>query len=180
MVRLAKAALGVAVLGGLLFSGASAVGATPPAGGTVNVWGTPSLTGKGGSFVLTGAIGDYGKGVKVNSAGKPDSKGSYSELVMTKGTILVDRTQLQAAVNDAQPTDFNDVTCSASIVTSNVPLPIVSGTKAYAGLTGSFTITVTFAFIGPVTKSGTCNTSSNANPVAGYGSIIGSGTVSFG
>jgi hypothetical protein len=178
-MRLAKTALGVAVLGSLLFSGVSAFGATAPAGGTIKVWDTPNGNGSGGTIVITGAIGDYGKTVNVNSAGKNDKKGNYTKLVLKKGTILVNSTQFAAASNNAQPTDFNAVTCSASIIVS-APNPIASGTKAYTGITGSVTITATFAFVGPFTKSGKCNASSNAQPSTFYGSITGSGTVSFG
>jgi len=76
MLRVAKTALGVAILGSLLFSGASAFGATAPAGGTIKVWITPNAGG-GGTAVVTGAIGDYGKTSKINSAG-------YGKLVLKK------------------------------------------------------------------------------------------------
>lgn len=179
MLRVAKTALGAAVLGSLLLGGASAVGAATPVGGTVKVFVTPSNTGKGGGTVLlTGAVGDNGKGVKTNSAGKPDTKGTFNQLVLKKGSILVDLTQLHAATNSAQPTDFNTSTCSGSLVVT-APVPIVSGTKAYAGITGSLTVTETFAFIGPLTKSGQCDTSDNAQPVAQWGTATGSGTVNF-
>jgi hypothetical protein len=163
----------------MLFSGASAFGATAPAGGTIKVWATPSPNGSGGTIVITGAIGDYGKTVDVNAAGKVTKNGNYTKFVLKKGTVLINGTQLQAALQNSQPTDFNIVTCSGSAI-ANAPVPIVSGTKAYAGITGSLTATATFAVVGPLTSSGKCNTSNNANPVAQYVSIAGSGTVSFG
>jgi len=129
--------------------------------------------------VITGAVGDFGKGVKANSAGKADSKGNYTNLVLKKGTILVDSTQLNAVLANAQPTDFNAATCSASL-TASAPVPIVSGTKAYSGITGSVTLNVLFAEIGPRTSNGACDMSNNANPIAQYGSFTGTGTVSFG
>ena len=179
MLRVAKTALGAIVLGSVLLSGASTLAAATPAGGTLKVFITPSTSGKGGgTALLTGAVGDYGKSNKANSAGKPDKNGKYNQLVLKKGTILVDRRQLVAAQNSAQPTDFNSATCSASLAVT-APVPIVSGTKAYAGITGSVTVTETVAFIGPLTKSGQCDTSANANPVAEWGTVLGSGTVSF-
>ena len=177
-MRVAKTALGVAVLGSLLFTGASAFGATAPAGGTIKVWVTPSPNGSGGTIVITGAIGDYGKAFNANSAGKPQKKGAYEQLVLKKGTILLNGQQFNAATNKATPTDYSAVSCSGSIVAS-APVPIVSGTKAYAGITGSLTLTETAAFVGPFTKSGTCNTSGNGNPAAIWGSVTGSGAVSF-
>lgn len=181
-MRAVKTALGVCVLGSLLFDGASAFGATSPVGGVVKVWATPIGNGARGTAVITGAIGDHGTYVDVNAAGKTDKNGNYTKVILKKGTILFDSTQLNAAANaafNAQPSDYNAATCSASIVVS-APNPVVSGTKAYARITGSVTITATIAFIGPLTKSGACNTSSNANPVALYQSIVGSGTVAFG
>ena len=97
---------------------------------------------------------------------------------MKKGTILLNGTQLNAATNDPNtpPTSMNSTNCSATFVVTE-PVPVVSGTKAYAGISGSVNITVSFAFIEPM-KNGKCNF--NANPIAQYGSIAGSGSVSFG
>jgi len=164
-MRIAKTALGVAVLGSLLFSGASAFGATAPAGGTIQVWGTPANNG-GGGVVITGAIADSGKSANANSSGKPTKKGTYKLLTLKKGSILLNTTQLSKDLNNPNtpPTTFNSTTCS---------------TKAYAGISGTANITVTFAIVLPLTK-GKCNTNTNANPIAQYGSVSGTGTVSFG
>lgn len=181
-MRVAKTALGVAVLGSLLFSGASAFGASAPVGGTIKVWLTPANNGGGGgSVVITGAVGDYGKTIRVDSAGKINKKGAFGNLVLKQGTILVDRTQLSAATQAAlnsQPADFNAVTCSAS-QTVSAPVPIVSGTKAYAGISGTVNITETVAVVLPLTN-GKCDPNTNANPVAQYISVTGTGTVGFG
>jgi len=178
MTRVAKTALGMAVMGGLLFGAASAVGAATPAGGTVKIFASPNTSGTGETFVVTGAIADYGKTVRVNSAGKPDKNGVYTQIVGKQGTVLLDGTQFQAALNAAQPTDFDTVTCSGSLVAS-APDRIVSGTKLYSGISGSVDVTGTVAFILPRTKSGQCDLSGNATVVAHWGSITGSGTVSF-
>jgi hypothetical protein len=82
-------------------------------------------------------------------------------------------------MNNAQPTDFDATTCSAS-VNGSAPVQIMSGTELYAGITGSVNITRSFAFIGPFKRNGQCNTSNNANPVAQWMSSTGTGTVSFG
>jgi hypothetical protein len=179
MVRIVKAALGVAVLGSLFLSGASAFGATGPAGGTVQFWGTPNNNG-GGPVVLTGAIADFGKSANANSSGKLIKKGLYTLLILKKGTILLNTTQLGKDLNNnnTPPTTFNSTTCSATFVVTD-PVPIANGTKAYAGISGTANITVNFAIVLPLTK-GKCNTNTNANPIAHYGSIAGTGTVSFG
>lgn len=183
-MRIAKTALGAAILGSLLLGGASAFGATTPSGGTVNFWSTPNINGPGGTILLTGAIGDYGKTISVNAAGKVDSKGNYSEAILKKGTILVNVTQANAAVNAAfSHVVENAATCSAS-TTVTASLPIMSGTKAYAGITGTLTDTISFAAYGPYythgSNKGQCNESNNATPTDQWASDTGAGTVSFG
>jgi len=176
-MRVAKTALGAAVLcGGLLFGGAAAFAQTP-SGGAIQVWATATPNG-GGSVLLTGAIADSGKSANVNSSGKPTKNGSYTLLELKKGTILLNSTQLDTAMNNANPTSFNTTTCSGSLAGTE-PVPIVSGTKAYAGISGTVNVTLTIALILPLTN-GKCDMSTNANPVAQYGSVTGSGTVSLG
>jgi hypothetical protein len=185
MTGVVKAVLGITLLlGGSLFASEAAFGATTPANGAVKVWVTPSITGNRGTIVITGVIGDYGRTVNANASGKPQKKGSYELLVMKRGTILVNAQQFNKATNNAQPTDFSTTSCSGSVVAS-APAPIVSGTKAYSGITGSVTLTITFAFVGPFytsgSKKGQCNTSNNGpNPPGVFATITGTGTVSFG
>jgi hypothetical protein len=173
MVKVGIAA--VTLPAGMLVGGAAAFGQSP--GGAVQVWGTPS-NGGGGPVVVTGAVGDSGQSASVNASGTPNKNGTYKLLTLKKGTILLNTTQLNkdANNNNAPPTSINSTTCSATFVFTD-PVPVVSGTKAYAGISGSINITVSFAIITPM-KSGKCNM--NANPIAQYGSISGSGTVSFG
>ncbi len=168
MTRVLKAAIACFVLmGGLTLASAAASAQSSSSGGSIQVWLTPSLTGNGGKILITGAIADYGvtKGKKAGQA------------VLKKGTIKVNLKQFNAATNAVNPT-INPSNCSTSF-TASAPVPIVSGTGAYAGITGSFTLTAQYAFILPKTKSGSCNTSNNANPISQYGSVSGSGTVSL-
>jgi hypothetical protein len=168
MTRVLKAAIACFVLmGGLTLASAAASAQSSSSGGSIQVWLTPSLTGNGGKILITGAIADYGltKGKKSGQA------------VLKKGTIKVNLKQFNAATNAVNPT-INPSNCSTSF-TASAPVPIVSGTWAYAGITGSFTLTAQYAFILPKTKSGSCNTSNNANPISQYGSVSGSGTVSL-
>ena len=168
MTRVLKAAIACFVLmGGLTLASAAASAQSSSSGGSIQVWLTPSLTGNGGKILITGAIADYGvtKGKKSGQA------------VLKKGTIKVNLKQFNAATNAVNPT-INPSNCSTSF-TASAPVPIVSGTGAYAGITGSFTLTAQYAFILPKTKSGSCNTSNNANPISQYGSVSGSGTMSL-
>jgi hypothetical protein len=69
-------------------------------------------------------------------------------------------------------------TCSGYFPVT-APVPVVKGTKAYKGISGSVSVTLTFAVVIPLQK-GKCNLSnSGPNPSAQYGSIAGTGTVSF-
>ncbi len=177
-MRVAKSALGVAVLcGGLLFGGAAAFGQTR-SGGAIQVWGTPANNGgRGGAFILfTGAVADSGKGTPANASGKPVKKGAFNLVVLKKGTILLDPTQLRAGINNTSPTPFDSTTCSG-VYAATAPVPIVSGTKAYAGISGTANVTLTMAAVLQLTN-GKCDMN-NPNTIAQYGSIVGSGTVSF-
>lgn len=170
MTRIWKATTACSVLVvGLALGSAAASAQSSSSSGNIQVWVTPSLTGNGGGKILiTGAIGDHGITKK--------AKGS-NLAVLKKGTITVNLKQFNAAGNSANPS-VNPSTCSGSF-TYSAPVPIVSGTGAYAGITGSFNLTGQFAFILPKTKSGSCNMSNNANPVSQYASVSGSGTVSL-
>ena len=169
MPRIWKAATACSVLVvGLTLGSAAASAQSSSSSGSIQVWVTPSPNGNsGGKIMITGAIADYGitKGKKSGQA------------VLRKGTITVNLKQFNAATNNVNPT-INPSNCSTSF-TASALVPIVSGTRAYAGITGSFTLTAQYAFILPKTKSGSCNTSNNANPLNQYGSVSGSGTVSL-
>jgi hypothetical protein len=178
VLRVVKAGLALPVLlGGLFFGGEAAFGASP-SGGTIQVWVTPTNNGNGGGKVLiTGVVGDYGKGQNVNSSGQPSKNGSYTKLLLKKGTILVNTTQFNAAENNVNP-PINNSNCSVTFSVS-APIPVVSGTGAYAGITGTVNMTGQFGAVLPKTKSGSCNMSNNSNPLDQYITVSGSGTVSF-
>jgi hypothetical protein len=177
--RAVQVGVGLALATGSLVLAALPSGAAP-AGGPVQVWGTPSPNGGGGSVIFTGAVADRGKAVSATATGKPQKKGTYKLLVMTKGSILVNTTQLNNDANNSniQPNPFNTTTCSG-VFSVTAPVPVVSGTKLYAGINGSVNLTLTFAFVIPL-QSGKCNTSNNGPaPSIQYGSITGTGTVNF-
>jgi hypothetical protein len=178
-MRSVKAALALVVLiGGLLLGGSIALAQTTPAGGAVQIMGVPAMNG-GGHVLVTGAVGDYGQSYSVNKSGQSDQKGNYKLLKLQKGSILINTKQLSAALNNNNvgPTTWNNTTCSGTFAVTE-PVPVVSGTKLYAGATGSLNVTVTFGIVLPLTK-GKCN--QNANPTSGgqVGTISGTGTLSF-
>jgi len=111
-VRAGSAVIGVAaVLGGLLFGGTSAFGASAPAGGSVKVFGIPSLNGSGGTILITGAVGDHGKTLSIDQDGKPDANGNYVKVTLKKGTFEINKTALDAKAKNVSPTG-DLATCS--------------------------------------------------------------------
>jgi len=176
-MRAMKVLLGAVILGGVLFSATAALGASPPMmGGAIQLWVTPSPTGNGGQVLITGVIGDYGKGQNVTAAGKPSKKSPYKDLMLKKGTILINLTKFQQAQNNANPTMYNKSNCSAYLTVS-APAAILSGTGAYKGITGIVTLRAEDAVLLPRTKKGACN--ENGNPVNDYLVVNGTGTVKF-
>jgi hypothetical protein len=178
-MRAVKILLGVVLLCGLLFGATAALGSSAPMmGGAVQFWVTPSPTGNGGQVLITGAIGDYGKAQNVTAAGKAaPKKSAYKDLMLKNGTILINLTKYMQAQNNANPTMYNKINCSAYLSVS-APATIVSGTGAYKGIRGTVTLHAENAALLPKTKKGSCN--ENANPVNDYVAVNGSGTVTFG
>lgn len=181
MTRFVKAvAVGLVLMGGLVFGGNTAYGQTPVSG-TTQLWGNVG-SGKGFNAIFTGAIGDHGVSIPATSQGKPSKKQNtgYRLFVMKKGTIFFNTQQVDAAENNnnTQPTTENNTTCSFTFVVTE-PATIISGTKAYAGITGSISVTISYAAVLPLTN-GKCNPNTNANPTAQEGFVTGIGTVSYG
>jgi len=182
MNRLIKAgAAGLALGGGVLIG--SAAGAATPVSGSTQLWASLGANnGNGFKVIFTGAIGDYGTSVGATANGKPTKKRNpgYRLFILKKGTIFFNTQKIDAAENNnsAPPTTVNATTCSATYVVTE-PATAVSGTKAYAGITGTIDVTISYAFTLPLDK-GKCNMNTNANPSAAIGQVTGTGTVSYG
>lgn len=132
-----------------------------------------------GKILMTGTIGDYGLAVATTAKGKPTKSGSYRDLELKKGTILVNISPFLTAIDKAFPhATFDSATCSLS-VTVSASITIVSGTKAYAGVTGSLTLSGFIAEIGSRAKSGACTTKTSTPPLATSSAFSGSGTVTL-
>jgi hypothetical protein len=149
-----------------------------PAGGSFRVFDVSNGLGSGGTVVLTGAIGDHGHSQSVTKSGTVNQNGAYVKLILSQGTVTLDKTALDNAINrqfkKAVP---NSSTCSLSAAASGV-LPFVSGTGLYAGASGSAHITVAIGFILP-RKNGKCDTANSATPTASQQIVYGTGSVSF-
>jgi hypothetical protein len=174
--KFAAAGIAGAVLlgaGGAAFAGAAS---SAPAGGTIHIFVNVDVKSQTTDpIVITGAIGDYGKGVDVTKSGKVDANGNYVKVTLTKGTFWVNVTALNAKTNKA-PGSFNAATCSFSVSVTS-PIILFKGTGLYKGISGKPKVTQTFGGIGPRLASGACN--ENANPVVFGGAVTGVGKVTF-
>ncbi len=160
-----------------------AAGAAAPVSGQTQLWASlgPS-NGNGFKVIFTGAIGDHGTSVGATANGKPTKKNNpgYRLFILKKGTIFFNTKAIDSAENNnnSAPTTLNSTTCSATFVVTE-PATAISGTKAYAGITGTINVTISYAFTLPL-QNGKCNPNSNANPSAAIGLVTGTGTVSYG
>jgi hypothetical protein len=128
-------------------------------------------------IVITGAITDYGKTTSVDKAGKPDDNGDYEKAVLQKGGFWVDATALNKKLNSVKPT-IDKTHCYFAFKGSG-PTKVFKGTGAYAGISGNVNVDLDFVEIGPRLANGKCNLKESAKPVAQYGNVTGSGTVSY-
>jgi hypothetical protein len=180
-MRGVKAVLGVVMLGGVLFAATTASAMSMPMGGPVHVFVTPSPDGIHGPIVITGAIGDHGQTLTMDKNGKANANGNYVRITLAKGTFEINSTALNAKTKNGQPA-VDKATCSF-LFTGVGPVTLFNGTGLYKGISGTVNITLTFAGIGAVYKTGKhmgqCNMSNNAPTIAQYSSIMGTGTVKY-
>jgi hypothetical protein len=96
--------------------------------------------------IVTGAIGDYGPAVTVFPDGTVDPSHTHDlELKLSRGSFKLSITELDkrfTAVTSHEP--IYPGTCS-DYMTASAPVAIVpgSGTGAYRGISGRFTVTIT-------------------------------------
>jgi hypothetical protein len=161
----------------LLVGAAVADAAGPPAkAGSILIFVTPSEANGDGSIIITGATGDYGKTTSPNKQG-------IARAFLKQGSFEVNLSVLDKRGNNASPALADHSSCSAVFKVSG-PVTILDGTGAYKGISGHATINETVAMIGPRfaagAEKGLCNMTNSANPLAQWGAVTGSGTVSFG
>jgi hypothetical protein len=157
-------------------------GANTPSGGKLSLWANANLTGATSKVVVVGAIADYGVGTSIDKNGKVDPNGAYERIVLKKGSFEADASVLNQNASAAPPDLDNPSTCSFAFSVSG-PLRLSDGKGAYAGISGTLTVTEQFVGIGPRYKTGknkgACNQSNNSRPIAGAGAVSGTGTVAF-
>lgn len=144
----------------------------------VTIW---SVNSDGPDFreVLTGAVGDYGPGVTVFPDGRVDpSHTSQLELNMSRGSFRLNVAELDTRfVQAITHGSYDPATCSVhATFTGDVPVVPGSGTGAYRGITGTFTLT---ASLDEVDRPGTnCTGTVASSPfLAQLITIAGTGTV---
>ena len=179
----AATSLAGASLLGLSISGALA---STVSNGMVHIVSYSDGTGSGDTDIFTGAIGDSGSGISVDANGTADpGNGTEQQFMLVHGTFRVSTQALDKKINSA----FNNFkpstsTCSGTVTaTGTAPIVSGSGTGAYVGITGSFTVTFLYAAILPKITSGKnkgqCNESNNAQSLGSAQIVTGSGTVSY-
>ena len=110
----------------------------------LSVW---SVNSDGPDFqaILAGAVGDYGPGVTVHPDGSVDpGHTSELELKLSRGSFRLSIAALDAAfVKAVGQWPYDRQTCSIhGTVTGAAPVVAGSGTGAYRGITGGFTLTI--------------------------------------
>ena len=173
--------LGTTILFSALFSSAAAFAAPTPTSrtaGVVHVF-AESNGSKPGRVVLTGAIGDSGTTTNVNAKGRVDVRGTYVRLKLKAGTVESNLTTLYKLTDSATPT-FSPTTCSVFFGATSAS-PLIDGTGAYRGISGSVTLTFTVAAVLPRYASGKnkgqCHTT--GTPTGEQVIVTGSGPISF-
>lgn len=159
-------------------AGAISAAKASAAGGTVHII-DYSLNSDGpwSRVILTGAIGDWGQAATVHPDGAIDPQHtSELRLGLQKGSFRLNIASLHKKIIRAySPWPSNKSTCSGSVsFTATTPVVGGSGTGAYRGIGGSFTVTVT---IDEVDVKPVCDGSSAF--LAQVILIVGSGNVSF-
>jgi hypothetical protein len=133
----------------------------------------------GATVILSGAIGDFGEAVSVLPNGHVDPEhSSQFNLALTQGSFRIFIGQLHAKfVTALAHAAYNLRTCSGhAAVTGTAPVVAGSGTDAYKGISGSFTLTITGNEVDA--KPG-CQPFSGSALLAQSIIIAGSGTVSL-
>jgi hypothetical protein len=120
----------------------------------IMVW---SVNSDGPNFraILTGAVGDYGPGVTVYPDGVVDPDHSSDlKLNLSRGSFLVSIAKIDSQFGHAVVRwPYDRTTCSIhGTVTGTAPIVAGSGTGAYRGIAGAFTLLILMAGTGSVRR----------------------------
>ena len=151
----ATAALGVLTVLGCSAATASAKPAAKPAhkpapktapSTAVHLTAFTTNDGPAEQVILAGAVADYGQAVSVNPDGSVNPEhNSLLELQLQHGTFRLDIAAIDKDFVYAMGHEFpsDPATCSGTVaVTHHVPVVKGSGTGAYQGASGDFTLTI--------------------------------------
>lgn len=184
LVTAAVATLGAVAVGGWYAATASATTSAAPAAhsrGSVHLTAYTNNDGPTETVIVTGAIGDYGEAVSVYPNGTVDPEhNSELSLKLSRGTLRLDTAALDKAFVAAMLNEFpsNATTCSGSVqVTRQVPVVAGSGTGAYKGVGGAFTLTATLDEVDKVSGAHPCD--GTAAFLSQAIIVTGAGTVTF-
>lgn len=136
-------------------------------GGVLRVYESGSNATGLGQDVFSGAISDYGVDHIAN--------GNVNKIVLSKGSFEINKGNLG---KNLRTISNNPETCTV-VLKGSAPVKVLNGTGAYAGISGTVTVTEQTALIFPKLSNGKCNESQSAELVAGPYWATGKGTVSF-
>ena len=128
--------------------------------------------------IISGVVGDYGPAVSIYPDGQVDpAHNSEMELRLTHGSFRLSIAALdQAFVKAASHEPIYPKTCSDLMsVTESTPIVAGSGTGAYRGILGSFSVTLT----GNEVEARPCRPNGPSAFRSQLLTAAGSGTVSF-
>lgn len=158
--------------------GTSAGRGTSGVGGLVQMTSYSDNDGPNSTVVVTGAVGDYGEGVRTYANGVVTQQYNRLDVELTHGSFLLEIAGLEQRLVSAFtlfPTSLN--TCSGSeTVMAMTPIVPESGTGAYKGISGSLQMTVS---INEVDSWPKCPRSGQTRLLTQTVFATGSGTVSF-
>lgn len=172
----------------LLAGSAAAAPAIPPAtarpsGGTVQLLDYTDNDAAATNVIITGVIGDLGTATSVSPDGTISPDHGELNVALSHGSFRIDIRALDSAFLGAvsqAPFYPSNNTCSGSVSATDVA-PIVpgSGTGAYRGIGGTFTLTITAGEVD-------ARTADPASPCNATGALLGEtifttgpGTISF-
>jgi hypothetical protein len=173
-------ALAVAVTGCASAASATAASTTTAALGRNTHITLYSINSDGPTFhaIVTGVVGDHGQAVSVYPDGRVDPGHEHDlRLELTRGSFLLNGAVVDKRfVAALRHSRGNPATCSVSAtVTAAAPVVAGSGTGAYRGVTGTFTLTAT---VDEIDTKAACTTTGKF--LAQVIVISGSGTVRIG
>lgn len=168
----AVSAIGSAAAVLLAGSAAAAPRSAPsqPSGGAVQLLDYTNNDAAVTSVIITGKIGDLGTATSIAPDGTISADHNELNLALSHGSFRIDTAALgRAFLGAVSHTPFypSNNTCSGS-VSATAPAPIVpgSGTGAYHGITGTFTLTISAGEVD-------ARTTDPASPCNATGALLG-------